>query len=134
MAIQQYLGTGRRKTSIARVFLSAGKGDVVIRTRSKEVKMEEYFDRKDHIKDALSPLVISKLQDRFNLIITVKGGGITGQAGAIRLGVARALLNYDENLHKELRSHRFLTRDARKVERKKYGKRKARKSVQFSKR
>lgn len=134
MTTQQYLGTGRRKTSIARVFLTAGKGKILVRTRGKEVNIDQYFDRQDHVNNALAPINVAKLHDKLNIIITVKGGGITGQAGAIRLGLSRALLSYDEGLHKDLKKEGFLTRDARKVERKKYGKRKARKSVQFSKR
>ncbi len=141
---QQYYGTGRRKSSVARVFARKGKGEVIVNKR----KLSEYFSRDNDIQTALSPLVATELEGTFDLVITVKGGGNTGQAGAIRHGLARALVSYDEEgvaddseggtgamgLRKILRSKGMLTRDARKVERKKVGKPKARRAKQFSKR
>jgi small subunit ribosomal protein S9 len=141
---QQYYGTGRRKSSVARVFARKGKGEIIVNKR----KLEEYFSRENDIRTVLSPLTATEMLDKFDLVITVKGGGCTGQAGAIRHGLARALVAYDEEgttggdeggtgamgLRKILRGKGMLTRDARKVERKKVGKPKARRSKQFSKR
>jgi small subunit ribosomal protein S9 len=129
-AIQQNYGTGRRKTSTARVFLRPGKGDIVINKRS----IEEYFGRETSRMIVRQPLELVEMTDKFDLFITVSGGGANGQAGAIRHGVTRALIEYDENLRKPLREAGFVTRDARMVERKKVGLRKARKRPQFSKR
>jgi small subunit ribosomal protein S9 len=129
-AIQQNYGTGRRKTSTARVFLRPGKGDIVINKRS----IEEYFGRETSRMIVRQPLELVEMTDKFDLFITVSGGGANGQAGAIRHGVTRALIEYDENLRKPLREAGFVTRDARMVERKKVGLRKARKKPQFSKR
>jgi len=129
MTAQNY-GTGRRKTSTARVFLRPGKGDVVINKRS----LEEYFGRETSRMIVRQPLELVELTDKFDLYITVVGGGTNGQAGAIRHGITRALIEYDENLRKPLRDAGFVTRDARAVERKKVGLRKARKKPQFSKR
>ncbi len=138
---QQYYGTGRRKSSVARVFARKGNGEVVVNHR----KLSDYFSRQTDIQMVLSPLEATELLGKFDLVITVKGGGCTGQAGAIRHGLARALVAYDEEgttgegggamgLRKILRSTGMLTRDARKVERKKVGKPKARRAKQFSKR
>lgn len=133
-AIEQYYGTGRRKTSAARVFLrpnAAKKGAFTVNGLSQE----DYFSRPSALILVNQPLVHAGiLAEHFDILITVKGGGESGQAGAIRHGLARALVAYDENLRKKLREKDFLTRDAREVERKKVGKRKARRSVQFSKR
>jgi len=129
-AIQQNYGTGRRKTSTARVFLRPGKGDIVINKRS----LEEYFGRETSRMIVRQPLELVEMSDKFDLLITVTGGGSNGQAGAIRHGITRALIEYDENLRKPLREAGFVTRDARMVERKKVGLRKARKKPQFSKR
>jgi small subunit ribosomal protein S9 len=129
-AIQQNYGTGRRKTSTARVFLRPGKGDIVINKRS----IEEYFGRETSRMIVRQPLELVEMTDKFDLFITVSGGGANGQACAIRHGVTRALIEYDENLRKPLREAGFVTRDARMVERKKVGLRKARKKPQFSKR
>jgi small subunit ribosomal protein S9 len=129
-AIQQNYGTGRRKTSTARVFLRPGKGDIVINKRS----IEEYFGRETSRMIVRQPLELVEMTEKFDLFITVSGGGANGQAGAIRHGVTRALIEYDENLRKPLREAGFVTRDARMVERKKVGLRKARKKPQFSKR
>jgi small subunit ribosomal protein S9 len=129
MTAQNY-GTGRRKTSTARVFLRPGKGDIVINKRS----LEEYFGRETSRMIVRQPLELVEMGDKFDLYITVVGGGNNGQAGAIRHGITRALIEYDENLRKPLRDAGFVTRDARAVERKKVGLRKARKKPQFSKR
>jgi len=130
MATQQYYGTGRRKSSSARVFLTHGSGKIVINNKD----ISEYFSRETARMVVRQPLEKLGLQDQFDVQCTVTGGGMTGQAGAIRLGLARALLEGDESLKPQLKEYSFLTRDARKVERKKVGLRKARRSVQFSKR
>jgi len=139
-AEQYYCGTGRRKTSTARVFLKPGNGNITI---NKDT-LDEYFGRKTARMVVRQALEVTNLQDKFDIIVTVDGGGISGQAGAIRLGIARALLKYDEeegtdsagegSLRKILRQAGYLTRDARKVERKKVGLKGARKRPQFSKR
>ncbi|PPI86541.1 30S ribosomal protein S9 [Candidatus Pantoea edessiphila] len=132
MAEVQYYnyGTGRRKSSSARVFIKPGSGNVLINKRS----LEEYFGRKNACMIVLQPLDLVKLTSKLDLYITVKGGGVSGQAGAIRHGIARALIEYNNVLHGDLRKAGFITRDARQVERKKVGLRKARRSPQFSKR
>ena len=122
--------TGRRKTSAARVFLSAGNGGITINNRS----LEEFFGRETARMVVRQPLETVEMLDKVDLKITVKGGGISGQAGAIRHGIARALAEYDESLRPAMRQAGFLTREARMVERKKFGFKKARKSFQFSKR
>jgi|TARA_B100000809_G_scaffold251431_1_gene284937 small subunit ribosomal protein S9 len=126
----QYYGTGRRKTSTARVFIAAGEGKIEINGRT----LEEYFGREVARMIVQQPLVLTDLEGKFDLKITVKGGGSFGQAGAIRHGLTRALMNYDETLRPALRAEGYVTRDAREVERKKVGLRKARKKPQFSKR
>ncbi len=130
MANQQYYGTGRRKSSSARVFITPGSGKIVINDKD----ISEYFGRETARMVARQPLEKLGLTDQFDVKCTVVGGGTTGQAGAIRLGLSRALLETDETLRPQLKEYSFLTRDARKVERKKVGLRKARRSVQFSKR
>jgi small subunit ribosomal protein S9 len=130
MATTQYYGTGRRKSSSARVYLTPGKGDIVINSRSDD----KYFGRETSRRIIRQPLQATELDSKFDLNIMVKGGGMNGQAGAIQLGIARALLEYDQELRPSLRQGGFLTRDAREVERKKVGLRKARKKEQFSKR
>ena len=130
MAETQFYGTGRRKTSAARVFLTSGNGNISINDRTIEV----YFGREVARMIVRQPFEVVDLVDKFDMKITVSGGGNFGQAGAIRHGIARALLEYDENLRSPLRKAGFLTRDARQVERKKVGLRKARKRPQFSKR
>jgi small subunit ribosomal protein S9 len=130
MAIQQNYGTGRRKSSTARVFLRAGKGSIVVNGRP----LDEFFGRETSRMIVRQPLEVTKMGDKFDITVTVEGGGITGQAGAIRLGIARALVEYDETLKSELRKAGFMTRDAREVERKKVGLHKARRATQFSKR
>ncbi len=126
----QYYGTGRRKSSTARVFLKAGSGKITINKRN----IEEYFGRETACMVVRQPLELVDATEKFDLNITVKGGGTTGQSGAIRLGITRALMQYDETLRSELRGAGFVTRDARIVERKKVGLHKARKRPQFSKR
>ena len=126
----QYYGTGRRKSSSARVFLRPGTGNIVINKRS----LEEYFGRETARMVVHQALELVDMTEIFDLFITVSGGGPTGQAGAIRHGITRALMEFDESLRPQLRKAGFVTRDARKVERKKVGLKKARKRPQFSKR
>ncbi len=127
---ETYYGTGRRKSSAARVFLNTGKGDITVNNQP----LDEYFGRETSRMIVRQPLVLTDSLARFDFRITVKGGGDSGQAGAIRHGIARALVAYDENLRGELRKAGFVTRDARSVERKKVGLHKARKGTQYSKR
>lgn len=128
--MDSYIGTGRRKTSVARVYLRPGTGKFTINGRS----VEEYFNRSESMIVVKQALAVTEKDTMFDALITVKGGGESGQAGAIRHGMARALVKYDENLLKSLRASGFLTRDPRMVERKKYGRRGARRRFQFSKR
>ncbi|WP_158880281.1 30S ribosomal protein S9 [Rhodanobacter sp. L36] len=130
MTTQQNYGTGRRKTSAARVFLRKGKGDIVVNGKT----LEQFFGRETSCMIVRQPLELTDNISKFDIMVTVAGGGITGQAGAIRLGIARALIEYDETLKSPLRKAGFVTRDAREVERKKVGLHKARRATQFSKR
>jgi small subunit ribosomal protein S9 len=148
MAEEAYCGTGRRKTSTARVYLRPGKGDIIINQNA----LDEYFGRKTERMIVRQPLEVTGLQNKFDITVTVSGGGSSGQAGAIRHGISRALVEYDEGaaggteerdagtegggllLRKRLREAGLLTRDARQVERKKVGRHKARKGTQYSKR
>jgi small subunit ribosomal protein S9 len=130
MAIATNYGTGRRKTSTARVFLRSGSGKVMVNDRP----LDEFFGRKTSCMIVRQPLEVVKMESNFDVQVTVTGGGMTGQAGAIRHGLTRALIEYDETLRKPLRDAGFVTRDAREVERKKVGFRKARRGTQFSKR
>ncbi|HEY7886514.1 MAG TPA: 30S ribosomal protein S9 [Cellvibrionaceae bacterium] len=130
MAVTQYYGTGRRKTSTARVFITAGSGKVTVNGRT----IEDYFGREVSRMIVRQPLENVDMADKFDINATVAGGGSFGQAGAIRHGLTRALMQYDEELRKPLRAAGFVTRDSREVERKKVGLRKARKKPQFSKR
>ncbi len=130
MAETQYYGTGRRKSSTARVFVKPGSGNIVINKRS----LDQYFGRETARMVVRQPLALVEMTDKFDLYITVSGGGISGQAGAIRHGITRALMQFDETLRGSLRKAGFVTRDARSVERKKVGLHKARKRPQFSKR
>lgn len=125
-----YYGTGRRKTSTARVHLKPGKGEIRINDRP----LDEYFGRETSRMIVLQPFDAVQMQDKFDVTVNVNGGGANGQAGAIRHGITRALLRYDEALRKTLRKAGYVTRDARAVERKKYGLHKARKRPQYSKR
>ncbi len=126
----QYYGTGRRKTAVARVFLKPGKGEVVINHKP----VDDYVNSNILKMVIRQPLQLTETTDKFDLYVTVKGGGVAGQAGAIKHGIARALLEYNPELRKKLKEAGFLTRDPRMKERKKYGQPKARKRFQFSKR
>jgi len=130
MAETQYRGTGRRKRSVARVIITSGKGKVQVNGR----EVEHYFPVEIIRQQALSPLAATNLSGRIDVRVNVSGGGVSGQAGAIRHGLARALVEYDSGLRAQLKAEGFLTRDARKVERKKAGLKKARRAPQFSKR
>ncbi len=123
-------GTGRRKTATARTYLKPGSGNVTVNNRP----LNEYFGRETSRMIVHQPLVTVDMEKKFDVVVNVSGGGPNGQAGAIRLGITRALLDYDETLRPRLRSAGFVTRDARAVERKKYGLHKARKRPQYSKR
>jgi small subunit ribosomal protein S9 len=129
-AAVQYYGTGRRKTSTARVFLRPGNGILTINRRT----FEEFFPTEALRTQIKTPLVLTETVDKFDILATVAGGGVSGQAGAVRLGIARALVEYNLELRKALKSGGLLTRDARAKERKKYGMAGARKRFQFSKR
>ncbi|MDX9874866.1 MAG: 30S ribosomal protein S9 [Spongiibacteraceae bacterium] len=130
MAVTQYYGTGRRKTATARVFLRSGSGNIQVNRRS----LDEYFGREVARMIVRQPLERTDMLEKFDVTVTVSGGGSFGQAGAIRHGITRALMEYDEALRSPLRQAGFVTRDAREVERKKVGLRKARKRPQYSKR
>ncbi len=130
MAEQQYYGTGRRKTSTARVFIRAGSGNINVNGRP----LDEYFGRETSRMVVRQPLELVESVDKFDINVNVSGGGASGQAGAIRHGITRALMQYDEELRGSLRKAGFVTRDARMVERKKVGLHKARRATQFSKR
>ena len=130
MATEQYYGTGRRKSSAARVYLTKGNGTIIINNRP----IDEFFGRETASMIVRQPLEKVDMTDTFDIRATVAGGGISGQAGAIRLGITRALMEYDGELRPTLRKAGFVTRDAREVERKKVGLHKARKATQYSKR
>ena len=130
MAEIQYYGTGRRKTAVARVYLRPGSGKIVVNHRD----FDEFFPNQVLKMVIRQPLLLTETADKFDILVNVVGGGTTGQAGAIRHGISRALLEFNSELRPKLKSVGFLTRDARKVERKKPGQPKARKRFQFSKR
>ena len=130
MSETQYYGTGRRKTSTARVYLTKGSGEINVNNRPLDL----FFGRKTARMIVRQPLELMNMTDQFDVNVTVSGGGTTGQAGAIRHGLTRALMIYDESLRPALRKAGFVTRDAREVERKKVGLRKARRATQYSKR
>ncbi|MBD21060.1 MAG: 30S ribosomal protein S9 [Rhodospirillaceae bacterium] len=130
MTATHYYGTGRRKTSTARVFMSSGGGDITVNRRP----LETYFGREVARMIVRQPLELVEMTEKFDIKVTVSGGGSFGQAGAIRHGITRALMDYDSELKPKLRQAGFVSRDAREVERKKVGLRKARKKPQFSKR
>jgi small subunit ribosomal protein S9 len=130
MSANTQYGTGRRKTAAAKVFLKPGDGRIVVNGRP----LDEFFGRETGRMIVRQPLELTQLVDKFDVTVSVEGGGVTGQAGAIRHGITRALMEYDETLRKPLRAAGFVTRDAREVERKKVGRRKARRGTQFSKR
>jgi small subunit ribosomal protein S9 len=130
MADTSFYGTGRRKTSTARVYITQGTGKISINDRT----IEEFFGRETGRMIVRQPLEVAQVANRFDVSVQVEGGGITGQAGAIRHGITRALIAFDETLRKPLRQAGFVTRDAREVERKKVGRRKSRRRPQYSKR
>lgn len=130
MSVTQYYGTGRRKTSTARVFLRNGEGQITVNSKP----LDQYFGREVARMIVRQPLELTDTNEKFDVNVTVAGGGSFGQAGAIRHGITRALMEYDESLRGTLRGAGFVTRDAREVERKKVGLRKARKRPQYSKR
>jgi small subunit ribosomal protein S9 len=130
MSETHFYGTGRRKTSTARVFLKPGGGEITVNNRP----LDKFFGRQTARMIVRQPLELMELSGKFDISVTVSGGGTTGQAGAIRHGLTRALLQYDESMRSSLRKAGFITRDAREVERKKVGLRKARKATQYSKR
>jgi small subunit ribosomal protein S9 len=130
MAATPHYGTGRRKSASARVYMKAGTGRITVNERP----LDEFFGRETGRMIVRQPLEVVQMADRFDFSVHVAGGGITGQAGAIRHGIARALMEYDESLRKPLRQAGFVTREAREVERKKVGRRKARRAGQYSKR
>ena len=130
MSTEQYYGTGRRKTSTARVYLRPGDGSITVNSRP----LDQFFGRKTARMIVRQPLEVADLENKFDVTVRVRGGGTTGQAGAIRHGLTRALLAYDDGLRRKLRDAGFVTRDAREVERKKVGLRKARRATQYSKR
>ncbi len=130
MAVIQYYGTGRRKTSTARVFLRPGKGTITI----NDGTFEGAFPTEALRSQIRQPLLVTETADKFDVLATLAGGGVAGQAGALRLGIARALVEYNLELRSRLKQAGFLTRDARMKERKKYGQKGARKRFQFSKR
>ena len=128
--MDQYQGTGRRKTAVARVYLRPGSGKVTINGR----EADDYWHREENKIIYRQPLAVAEKESDFDMVVSVRGGGESGQAEAVRHGIARALVRYDENLIKTMRVNGFLTRDPRMVERKKYGQRGARRKFQFSKR
>ena len=130
MPVAPHYGTGRRKSATARVHLSSGTGKIVVNGRP----LDEFFGRETGRMIVRQPLETVQMMGRFDIKVQVDGGGITGQAGAIRHGIARALMEYDESLRRPLRAAGFVTRDSREVERKKVGRRKARRGTQYSKR
>ena len=130
MSTQQYRGTGRRKTSTARVLIRPGSGKIVV----NDLELDRFFGRKTARMFVRQPLDVTEMHDKFDVHVNVTGGGTTGQAGAIRHGLTRALMAYDESLRPSLRKAGYVTRDAREVERKKVGLRKARRATQYSKR
>ncbi len=129
-APEQHRSTGRRKTSTAQIFMRKGSGKIIV----NRLPLDQYFGRETARMIVRQPLVTADMADKFDIIVKVRGGGGSGQAGAIRHGITRALLQYDEQLRAALRKAGFITRDARKVERKKVGLHKARKAPQYSKR
>jgi len=134
LSLIQYYGTGKRKTSVARVFLRPGKGDVTLYVNKKSHPFSEYFHLDSQKHTIKQPFLLTETDNKFDLFIRVNGGGRSGQAGAIRLGIARALLEFNKELRQTLRGAGLLTRDARIKERKKYGLLGARKAPQYHKR
>ncbi len=137
--MEDFYGTGRRKNAVARVHLRVGDGKVKINGKDLDggdvyEKFMKYFKNMAWVKHALEPLEVTSTLGKFDLIVRANGGGLSGQAGAVRLGIARALVEYDSSLRPVLKKHKMLTRDPRMVERKKYGLKKARRAPQYSKR
>ena len=130
MTVNTEYGTGRRKTAAAKVFIKPGTGRITVNGRS----LDEFFGRETGRMIVRQPLELTQMAERFDVTVSVSGGGVTGQAGAIRHGITRALIEYDDTLRKPLRAAGFVTRDAREVERKKVGRRTARRGTQYSKR
>lgn len=128
--MKQFWGTGRRKTSVASVRITPGKGEFIINDKD----VDQFIDLQSNREKILKPLVVTELKGQYNIVANVKGGGLTGQTGAIQLGLARAIIGMDPELKQKLKDADLLTRDSRMVERKKYGRKKARKKFQFSKR
>ncbi|MEE2788067.1 MAG: 30S ribosomal protein S9 [Myxococcota bacterium] len=128
--LEQWQAVGRRKSSVARVYLRPGSGKLTVNGR----EFDNYFTRKTRRQQIVQPLVLTETTEKFDILVNVRGGGLTGQAGAVRHGITRALIEYDLELRTPLKRAGFVTRDARKVERKKYGQPGARKRFQFSKR
>ncbi|MDI3471993.1 MAG: small subunit ribosomal protein [Thermotogaceae bacterium] len=131
--VTNYYGTGRRKNAVARVFLRNGNGKIIINGKEYD-DLIKYFQRSTLVQHIVEPFNVTNTTGKFDMIIRVNGGGLSGQAGAVRLGIARALLQYNPELRKALKEKGMLTRDPRMVERKKYGLKKARRAPQFSKR
>lgn len=134
MSIVQYYGTGRRKTSIARVYLRPGKGSFKLVVNKRTRVFDEYFPLKNHKLTIMKPLTLTNTVENFDILISITGGGVSAQADAIRLGISRALLEYNAELRSTLKKAGLLTRDAREKERRKYGLLKARKASQYHKR
>jgi small subunit ribosomal protein S9 len=128
--LQQWLGTGRRKSAVARVFLRSGRGEITVNGRP----LEKYFVNESSLAMVKSALLLTETSDKFDVLVLAHGGGPSGQAGAVRLGIARALCEFNSELRPKLKTAGFLTRDPREHERKKYGQKGARKRFQFSKR
>jgi|SRR6056300_758053 small subunit ribosomal protein S9 len=128
--MKQFWGTGRRKTSVASVRITPGKGEFIVNNK----KVEQFIDLQSNIEKVYKPLEVTELKGQYNVHANVRGGGMTGQTGAIQLGIARALVEMEPDLKEKLKDADLLTRDSRMVERKKYGRKKARKKFQFSKR
>lgn len=134
MSLIQYYGTGRRKSAVARVFLRSGKGDVTLYVNKKPHSFDEYFSTSSRLHKIKQPLLLTETDKKFDIFMRVDGGGISGQAGAIRLGISRALVEFNKELRATLKQAGLLTRDAREKERKKYGLLGARKAPQYHKR
>ncbi len=134
MSIVQYYGTGRRKTSIARVYLRPGKGSFTLVVNKRTRVFDEYFPLKNHKLTIMKPLTLTNTVENFDILISIVGGGVSAQADAIRLGISRALLEYNTELRSTLKKAGLLTRDSREKERRKYGLLKARKASQYHKR
>ena len=128
--MKQFWGTGRRKTSVASVRITPGKGEFIINNKD----VDQFVDLQSNKDKIYKPLVVTELKGQYNVVANVRGGGLTGQTGAIQLGLARAIIEMDPELKEKLKDEDLLTRDSRMVERKKYGRKKARKKIQFSKR